>query len=281
MRCTHPLTMYRDVQGNLSNKSNPTSSCVYVPCGQCMACRISRAATWALRMTHEAQLHKENCFITLTFNDEHNPKSLDKRDLQLFFKRLRKEISPKKISYFACGEYGDKFKRAHYHACIFGHSFDKSKSKIKSHDGFSCYSSPSLSSLWRFGYSSFSEFSFDTANYVAGYINKKIMGKNWEKHYYDLETGEIKEREFSLSSRRPAIGKNWFELYSDDFLKRDVYYHQGKPMPLPKYYEKLCANDPKRLTLLENAKALRTLSSDSEYTLNAQALINQQRNKRN
>lgn len=41
---------------------------------------------------HEAQLHQENCFITLTYNDEHLPKdqSLVYRDFQLFMKRLRK-----------------------------------------------------------------------------------------------------------------------------------------------------------------------------------------------
>jgi len=282
MRCTHPLTLYRDTQGILSSKSNPTSTPNYIPCGQCRSCRISRAATWALRMSHEAQMHNENSFITLTFNETHCPKSIDKRDIQLFFKRLRKSIYPKKVSYYACGEYGDKFNRPHYHACLFGHTFfNKSTSrKVRSHDGFTCYSDSSLSSLWTYGYSSFSEFTFDTANYVAGYINKKIFGKKWEEHYYDDETGEIKEREFSLSSRRPAIGKNWFEKYSDDMLKRDCYHFNGKPFPIPKYYEKLATHDESKLILLENAKASRLLTTDTQYTLDARALIIEKRNKR-
>ena len=64
----------------------------------------------------------KNTFITLTYDNEHLPKdeSIDKDELQRFFKRLRKNYPPKTIKYFACGEYGDKKKRAHYHAIIFG-----------------------------------------------------------------------------------------------------------------------------------------------------------------
>lgn len=68
-------------------------------------------------------------FITLTYADENLPisrngyRSLCRRDLQLFFKRLRKAHSKgakrKSIKYFAVGEYGGKIGRPHYHVLLF------------------------------------------------------------------------------------------------------------------------------------------------------------------
>ena len=86
-----------------------------IGCGRCEECRIAKANEWATRMTEEAKLHKENCFITLTYNNENLPKykSLVKKELQDFFKRLRKKYG-NGIRYYACGEYGPKGKRPHY-----------------------------------------------------------------------------------------------------------------------------------------------------------------------
>ena len=42
-----------------------------IGCGRCEECRIAKANEWATRMTEEAKLHKENCFITLTYNNAH------------------------------------------------------------------------------------------------------------------------------------------------------------------------------------------------------------------
>ena len=37
-----------------------------VPCGKCLHCHIDKSKEWATRATHEAQLQKDNCFVTLT-----------------------------------------------------------------------------------------------------------------------------------------------------------------------------------------------------------------------
>lgn len=66
-------------------------------------------------------------FITLTYDSVHAPINkngkldLSKRDLQLFFKKLRKasECYQDKIKYFAVGEYGGKTQRPHYHILLF------------------------------------------------------------------------------------------------------------------------------------------------------------------
>ncbi len=80
-----------------------------LPCGQCIGCRLERSRQWAIRCVHEAQLYEENCFITLTYNDENLPtdNSLDKQHWVLFMKKFRKKIAPHKIRFFMCGEYGE------------------------------------------------------------------------------------------------------------------------------------------------------------------------------
>lgn len=93
------------------------------PCGKCNVCRVQRSNQWALRCMHELkQYGNKAVFVTLTYNEENLPKNktLVKDDLQKFWKRLRKNLKGRKISYFACGEYGSRYDRPHYHAIIFG-----------------------------------------------------------------------------------------------------------------------------------------------------------------
>ena len=98
---------------------------LYRPCGTCIGCRLDYSKDWAVRICHEAQLNDDNEFVTLTFNDENLPEnqSVNKKDLELFIKRLRSRLYPKTIRYYACGEYGENFARPHYHVIIFGHTF--------------------------------------------------------------------------------------------------------------------------------------------------------------
>ena len=77
-------------------------------------------------------MHAQSAFITLTYADEYLPSDgkLKYLDFQLFMKRLRKYCG-KEISFFMCGEYGEKTARPHYHACIFGYDFDDKKKSEK------------------------------------------------------------------------------------------------------------------------------------------------------
>lgn len=63
-----------------------------LPCGQCIGCRLAYSSRWAARCWHESQMHSENCFLTLTFDDDHLPVdgSIRVRDCQLFLKRFRR-----------------------------------------------------------------------------------------------------------------------------------------------------------------------------------------------
>lgn len=206
---------------------------VSVPCGQCIGCRLERSRQWAIRCVHEQQLHEQNCFLTLTFNDQHlNPSSsLVKSDFQLFMKRLRKYLGETKIRYFHCGEYGELLKRPHHHAILFGYDFpDKEIHSCR--DDVLLYTSKTLEQLWGMGFCTIGEANFETAAYVARYIMKKVTGKNAATFYQD------RIPPYNTMSRRPGIASAWFnkfksDVYPDDFI---VIRNQIVCKP-PKYYD--------------------------------------------
>jgi len=222
--CYSPLTGYRSRVTGASGKRQIVFKSsegyldqpVEVPCGRCIGCRLEYSRQWAVRCVHEASLYDENSFLTLTYSPENLPSngSLVKRDLQLFFKRLRKSLPEKKIRYFACGEYGDRNGRPHYHVCLFNHNF-RDRYLYTVRDGVALYRSESLERLWPAGFSTIGDVTFESAAYVARYTMKKFKGDEDEKkkHYEicDSETGEIHDLlpEFAIMSRRPGIGSGW------------------------------------------------------------------------
>lgn len=176
---------------------------VQIPCGKCLSCKINHANDWATRCVIESKLYKNNSFITLTYNDEQLPKnqSVNVRDLQLFFKRLRKKLRETKIRYFACGEYGSKTLRPHYHIGLYNYKpkdnkifkFNKRKDII--------YTSNEIEKIWGKGFATVGELTLESAAYIARYTQKKI----YEKHDEILEKLGRK-KEFILTSRKPGIG---------------------------------------------------------------------------
>ena len=118
VQCTKPVVI-----GVKDKYNNGKIQRLQVACGKCPACRVRRSSDWTLRLSHEYSLHEhKGIFLTLTYDDKHIPtfQSVIKKDLQDFIKRLRKKIYPRKIKYFACGEYGSKNNRPHYHLILFG-----------------------------------------------------------------------------------------------------------------------------------------------------------------
>lgn len=213
-----------------------------IPCGGCIGCRLERSRQWAIRCHHEASLHKENSFITLTYDEQNLPSngSLDIRDLQLFLKRLRAKNPKKTIRYYACGEYGDKGRRPHYHACLFGHDFPDKTLWKRQENKEPLYRSELLEKLWPYGYSSIGEVTFQSAAYVARYIMKKLNGEMADRHYTSVDTNgvihEIKP-EFTTMSRRPGVGHKWLAKYASDIYPDDFVIIGGKRMRPPRYYD--------------------------------------------
>jgi len=265
MTCYAPLQAYKSrLPGNNGgfgitwNKDESNGQRIQVGCGHCIGCKLHRSKEWGIRAIHEAQMHEDNCFITLTYNDKHLPEdeSLNVKHFQLFIKRLRKHNKPKKIRYIHSGEYGatcplhntenckqcGSLQRPHYHAILFNHDFkDKIPWKIRNDN--QTYRSPTLEKLWPLGNSEIGTVTFQSAAYVARYTVKKITGDNAHAHYQKInpETGEIiwLKPEYMTSSRNPGIGFTWYQKYKNDLYPRDECVIDGRIMKPPRYYDKL------------------------------------------
>lgn len=157
-------------------------------------------------------------------------------------KRLRKSVYPKTLRFFMCAEYGEKFSRPHYHACIFNHDFPD-KDPIKETEGLILYNSPALDKIWGKGYCSVGDLTFETAAYTARYILKKINGDRAADHYEttDKYTGEIinLQPEFSQASLKPGLGKDFLIKYTTDLYPSDFAIYKNKKIKLPRYYDKV------------------------------------------
>jgi hypothetical protein len=232
MSCTFPLWRYHEGEP------------ITVPCGRCTGCRLDRAKEWSLRIMHEASMHEENAFITLTYADENLPedRSVSSKILQNFMKRLRKEIDPIKIRFYGVGEYGDKMGRPHYHAIIFGYGFPdkvvhrvqdpKARNRFSSlEDSYIVYKSPMLRRVWKEGFNTVGAVSTESAGYVARYIRKKIGGEMALDHY------KGRNPEFALMSRRPGIGTNWIKKYMYDVYPKDFTTLKLKKFKAPRFYD--------------------------------------------
>ena len=283
MPCYKPLSAYQSLHedargkrevvfGNCVDSKGRACAPILLPCGQCIGCRLERSRQWAVRIMHEASLHERNCFLTLTFNDEHVPSdySLNVGTFQKFMKRYRKLCGP--VRFFHCGEYGELNFRPHYHAIIFGHDFpDKIQSNVSANNPL--FVSPTLNRLWPFGFASIGDVTFESAAYVARYITKKVTGDLAESHYQRVieATGEIVNvaPEYTTMSRRPGIGAGWFDKFGGEVYPLDRVVMRGREMRPPRAYDQyLEARDIEIFKALKDKrKELRELSfiSDDEY----------------
>jgi len=284
MPCYSPLIGYRSKELTARNKRKIVFNLKYaqddtevtIPCGQCIGCRFEKSRQWALRCVHEASLHEENCFITLTYSPETLPAnhSLDKQHFQKFMKRLRKHYVPTNpwpsenpetqehkdwqfkhgIRFYQCGEYGEQNNRPHYHACLFNFDFPDKKLYKTTKNGDKLYTSAKLEEIWSStddktnkpitgGFCTIGELNFKTAAYTARYIMKKINGKQADEHYRydDPVTGEqhIIIPEYTTMSRRPGVANKWYENYKTDVYPSDEVIIKGIPMQPPKYYDSI------------------------------------------
>jgi hypothetical protein len=195
---------------------------------------------------HEAQMSEKNCFITLTYNDENLPvdNSLLYTDFQKFMKRLRRHYQDGAIRFLVAGEYGEEKNRPHWHAAIFGEDWMNERQPLKKRLGkFTLWRAESLEKLWPFGYSSIGNLTFESAQYIARYVMKKVTGDKAEKHYERIneETGEITKinPEIIHMSLRPGIGKTWYQRFKTDVYPHDRVITNGVPTKPPKYYDQL------------------------------------------
>lgn len=238
-----------------------------LPCGQCIGCKLERSRQWAMRCMHEASLYERNCFVTLTYDGARLPEggSLSVKTFQGFMRKLRRWINrdqydrlgnlipveyrpaTQKVRFFHCGEYGEKYGRPHYHALLFNFDFsDKQVHKVQ--NGQTLYSSDSLSRIWGNGFALIGDVTFESAAYVARYCLKKLTGPALQEENgegllpyekLDVSSGEITKvkPEYVTMSRRPGIGKPWFDKFKLDVYPHDFAILRGMKVRPPKFYD--------------------------------------------
>lgn len=182
----------------------------------------------------EEKLHEKNSFVTLTYSEENLPvmqefphlPTLKPRDLTLFLKRLRKEILPSQIRFFAVGEYGDSSWRPHYHLALFNFpSCLRGRTRLdRHHNGRSCcHYCDMVLRCWHvegkpgnpLGGIQLGDLGPGSAEYVAGYTTKKMTGKSDERLLG-------RHPEFARMSNRPGIGAHGIDAVGDELLRLDV-----------------------------------------------------------
>ena len=222
---------------------------VEIPCGKCDSCVEQRTKSWAIRCCLEAGQYDDNCFLTLTYSSSCLP-YVSKKDIFKFIKRLRNKYGSG-IRYYGVFEYGTMSDRPHFHIILF--NFFPGDSEIVAPGPFGgfYYKSKELQSLWKFGFVSIGDLSFNSCAYVARYCNKKIK-----------DNGVIhKIPEFSFMSRRPGIGEVYFREHFDSLVNTDKIYApiEGRYVFSSfRYFDKLIEKiDPNKLQELKDRRISR------------------------
>ena len=241
MACITPMTITRDTKKDGSRTR-------VVGCGRCVPCLRKKQIDWCFRLGKELQASESACFLTLTYADEYltyadGGYSLVRKDFQLFMKRLRKHANKTKIKYYACGEYGEKTDRPHYHAIVFNlpKPFDKYIKKA-----------------WTYGHIHVGTVTEASIFYTTKYALKGLRRKKpWEVDDWG------REPQFQLMSN--GLGKSFGDKAVVEYLRTHgtklLTLPGGHKKKLPRYYEeKLFKDDEERM--LWKAKAITELTAN-------------------
>lgn len=234
----------------LHPKGEPTH---WLPCGKCLGCREIQQQQLALRVTHEATSYIDNHFLTLTYSEEQCPDGLEKRHMQLFWKKIRRAQSRllhnrrshtlSQIKHLTCGEYGDQTRRPHYHAAALGLVInDLKKWDIENS------TSETISNIWGMGIVTISPLTEDRINYVAGYVLKKA---GYRKQIYCTEEGEELQSPYRDMSK--GLGKAWIQKYQTD-LRNGYLQHKGAKHTIPRYYMDIISKNTQLKEYIEDQK---------------------------
>jgi hypothetical protein len=223
---------------------------VPVPCGKCPACLSRRTSVWTFRLKTHAKNAISSHFITLTYDTRFVPISsrgfltLDKRDVQLYFKRLRKlhGKNHEPLKYYLAGEYGSKTFRPHYHIILFNANIEL------------------IHKAWDKGEVHIGELTEASAAYTAKYINK---GKIIPMHKNDDRLPE-----FSLMSKK--LGLNYLSekiirYHRTDIERNFITLEDGKKISMPRYFrEKIWTEQERRTQADKLAEKFKQIEDQKE-----------------
>lgn len=230
-----------------------------VACMYCPGCRARRSAAWAVRLQDEHREWDKSCFLTLTVADYPEglemvydrpvPWALSRRYLQLFFKKLRR--AGLSVRYYAVGEYGEKFARAHYHIILFG--LDK-RDRV------------AIEACWPWGLVDIGEVEPASVRYVTGYVMKAPLGR---KRLHEERQGNAPP--FSVMSR--GIGARGAVDRVHTITTQGVICLGSRAVPPPRYYVRRLSEDERRRFLVARrarglSRALKRVDAGGFYVKN-------------
>lgn len=215
-----------------------TGECWDLPCGKCPECVKRRTNGWLFRLMQQEKTAESAYFVTLTYDnpprDKNGNWTLQKQDLQKFFKRLRK-LSNGKIKYYACGEYAPHTMRPHYHILLFNATHN------------------AVISAWTLKNKSIGIYHFGNVENASAVYTMKYMGK---PRVIPMNQNDHRQPEFSLMSK--GIGLNYINqnswMWHNADLTGRMYLNldDGKKIAMPRYYKNLLYNEQER-TICANA----------------------------
>lgn len=221
-RCMFPYMVERKIYYNQGDRLVP------VPCGKCPDCLKRRLASWSFRLEVESLNWEKQFFVTLTYDTDHVPISentfmtLDKFALTNFFKRLRKEVG--KLKYYACGEYGTRNKRPHYHIILFGNS------NLTENDIISAWIDPLTKSS--FGDVYFGKVEPASIRYTVQYYDKG----EWRKaHRRDDRLPEFSRMSQGIGAS--FLTASQIKHFLENPEKGYIYDKEGRKIAIPRYYK--------------------------------------------
>lgn len=227
-----------------------------IPCGHCVGCSTDISKSWMNRMVLEKEVSSTSYFLTITYDEEHLPSDhmLKKNHLDKFIKDIRNYFKNNydydNIRYYACGEYGSKTARPHYHMIVYNLPLTSLEYEIlglgkgvkclfktvgMSVDNEPLYQFDFLNNIWKKGFVVVGKVTSKSCGYVARYVNKKRMKKlpNWL-----LEKQGIVP-EFNCMSRMPGIGEEYYHQNYLKILDNNLnFYIDGQLMSVGRYFEK-------------------------------------------
>lgn len=276
---------------------------VKIPCRKCIGCRLDYSREWATRIALECKKSDHNWFLTLTYNDKNVPwgetvnmetgeittnMTLKPEDLTGFLKKLRRHweyhYGHQGIKFFACGEYGDKTQRPHYHLALMNMPIKEENLKhyANNKQGDEIMTLQEIEDIWGKGFAPIGELNWQSAAYIARYITKKQIGKEAKKWY---ESQGLKEP-FIRVSRNPGIamvpkdGANEIEKILTQDCVNIATKNGVKAMRTPKIYDMMySAMEPDQMSLIKEKRRHNAEQATqvklSQTTLNESAYLKQ------
>lgn len=256
-RCITPFYKKLDIVNGV------TTGYVPFPCGKCPPCLRRRISGWSFRLVKHSERCNSALFVTLTYDDDKVPKTksglmtLQKTDLQKFFKRLRK-LTNEKISYYAVGEYGDKTQRPHYHIILFNSIPE---------DVESAWSIDSVS----IGHCHFGSVSDASIGYTLKYCSKDKR--------IPMYNGDDRNKEFSIMSKK--IGASYLNERTRKWHKANLEERcylplkDGKKASMPRYYKDKLYNDGEKFRISVYQEYLQELEEQTPERIKVEQDINE------